>query len=150
MTTAVQIAQFYTTLLSNNKDSGANLAADVFYGDQTKIVGPRTLCVEPAGKENAFTRAAAARSVKRTFTTYIYVYANAVVSDSDNRLTSDLLAESVEDLIHKHPTCGGLVINALVTNIEPGYVTKQTGTTYVASRLTITSSKEEYLPASEE
>lgn len=147
-TTAVQISQYYVTLLEANKSVGANLGADVFYGDQTKIAGPRTACVEPGQKTSEFTRSASGRAVKRTFQTYVYVYSNYTSSETDNRLDSDLTAEAIETLIHKYPTCGGLVNSVLVETIEPGYVTKSTGTTYMASRLTISAIKEEFLPQS--
>jgi len=147
-TTAVQVSQFYVTLLKANKTAGALLGADVFYGDQTKIAGPRTACIEPGQKTSEFTRSASGRAVKRVYQTYIYVYSNYTSSETDNRLDSDLTAEAIEVLIHQYPTCGGLVNSALVETIEPGYVTKSTGTTYVASRLTINAIKEEFLPQS--
>jgi len=147
-TTAVQVSQFYVTLLNNNKATGANLGADVFYGDQTKISGPRTACVEPGQKSSERTRSASGMAVKRTYQTYVYVYSNYTSSETDNRLDSDLTAEAIEKLVHQYPTCGGLVNSVLVETIEPGYVTKITGTTYVASRLTISAIKEEFLPQS--
>lgn len=150
MTTIVELAQFYETLFNNNKESGATLNADVFYGDQSRLIGPLSLCVEPGQKENERTRAASGRAVKRTFTIYVYAYSNSVDSDSGNRILADSLAEKVEDLVHKYPTCGGMAQNVLVSLVEPGYVTKQSNTTYTAARLTITIIKEEYLPESAE
>lgn len=150
MTTIVELAQFYETLFKNNRTTGALLSADVFYGDQTKLNGPLTLCVEPGQKDNERTRAASGRAVKRTFTIYVYAYANYTSSESDNRLKADQLAEKVEDLIHQYPTCSGRGVSVLVTNVEPGYVTKQSNTTYTATRLTISITKEEFLPQSAE
>lgn len=149
MTTLTELNQYYVDLFTANKTSGDNLGADCFYGDQTKLAGPLTLCVEPGQKTNERTKAASAMAVKRTYSIYVLVYAN-FLSDTENRTACDELAEKVEDLVHKHPTCDGKSVSVLVTSIEPGYVTKSSGTTYVASRVTITLIKEEYLPASME
>lgn len=148
MTTLVQFADYYVSLFDSLKTT-LNID-NVFFGDQTQIPGPRTVCVETNEKQNELTRAASARAVKKTFTIYIFVYCNRLADQHENRKESDILAEAVEDEISKRPRCGGLVNHTMVTLLESGYVTKPTNDVIAANRLTVTGIVEEFLPESVE
>lgn len=136
MTTLVDFSQYYVDLFKTL--SGLDVTPDqVFFGDQSAIQGPRTICVEPDRKINTFTAAAAARMLKIEVRTFIFVYCNRVVDQHENRLESDQLAELVEAQIWLRPTCGGLVDRIFVDQVESGYVPKSRTSVVAANRLTV-------------
>lgn len=146
MTTLIQFADYYVDLFEND----VTLNVDVFFGDQTKIRGPLTVCIEPNQKRNTKTRSASARAVHRDYSIYILIYCNRLEDSHSNRHECDSLAETIEEIIYKHPTCGGKVIDVNVGSVESGYVTKSGTGIIAATRLTVTGQNEEFLPASVE
>lgn len=140
------IAKHLEKLLGDNKEDLG--IYDIFYGDQDRIPHTPTVCVEPGDKRRELNGAPRRTSV--IITTYLLVYHNPVKSVAQIREEDDLLAESVESLIHQDAQMkdsGGndQVIDSLVTVIESGYQVKA-NTLFRASRMTIEVRSQVQLP----
>jgi hypothetical protein len=138
------VGVFLATLLTEN--IGALGIKAVFYGDQVKLPSTPVVCVEPDGKSRILS--STTRRTDIELRVFVIVYHSAVKSPQSNRYDSDLLAESIEELIHTKRTMGGLVIHSMVTAIESGYSTKETSLVR-ASRLTVEARSKTQLPMEE-
>ena len=96
---------------------------DVFYGDQELIPRSPAACVETGTKDRSLR--GATRRTDNAFTVYVLVYHSEVRSPQSNRRDADVLAESIETLLHQDKTLGGLVTHCYVTRLESGYSRKQ-------------------------
>lgn len=101
----------------------AELAADyVFYGDQKKVPGARTLCVEPGLKQRALAGQGASNRTTNEFTIYVLGYVQRVDDISAITEEGDLWGEQIEAKIHENSRFDGLVIRGFCTSIQYGYV----------------------------
>ena len=117
--------------------------ADVFYGDQSRIPRTPAACIEPGDKKREYV--GAPRRTEVGFTVYVIVYHYSLQSIQETQNENDLLAESIETLIHSNVTLNGLVIDSLVSNIELGYQAKG-NTMFRASKITIEAKSRVQLP----
>ena len=131
----------YNLLMTNSVSLGLQL---VTYGDQLQLPVTPAACVEPDNKQNSYK--GMQRAIYVDFQVSVYVYYGKVDSIQQNKREADQLGESIETLLHKDPTCGGLVTKSLVTAIEPGYADK-VGTLYRTTKITFTGGSQDRLPA---
>lgn len=117
--------------------------AMVLYGDQERIGQVPLVCVEPSEKSRSF--AGAPRRTSIDFEVYVLVYYGTMQSTAANRKDVDRIAEAVEARLNGALTCGGLVINSLVTNLTSGVANKG-GSLMRATRLTFTATSRVNLP----
>jgi hypothetical protein len=115
----------------------------VLYGDQEKIGVVPLVCVEPSDKSREFV--GAPRRTEISFEVFVLVYYGTMQSTAANRRDVDTIAEAVETRLHTALTCGGLVINSLVTNLTSGVANKG-GSLMRATRLTFTATSRVNLP----
>lgn len=145
-TSYIEIAELLMTKLQNN--SMALGLQGVFYGDQNLIPATPVVCVEPDGKD--VTQITGFRKIDYDVNIFLLVYHGAIGSIQLNRQNTDLLAESIETLIHADK---GLlradgtasVIHCYITKIASGYV-KKGNSTLRASRLTFLAKTQAQLP----
>jgi hypothetical protein len=78
---------------------------------------------------------------------YLLVYHEKIVDDQQNQLAAERLTEAVEALMHQDSSLDGLVIDSMVTNVEPGYVHRG-GAKVKASRMTFQCTSQKMLPYS--
>jgi hypothetical protein len=102
------------------------------------------VCVEPDHKTNQLK--GAPRRIRIDIRNFLLVYFAYVGSPQDNRHAADELAESIETLLHKDATLGGLVIDSMVDDVESGYVTKS-GSLVRGSRITFSAQSQGMLPS---
>jgi hypothetical protein len=120
----------------------------IYYGDQNKLPITPIACVEPDNKD--IISISPFRKVEIELTLYIVVYHSYVESPQANRQEADLMAESIETLIHADK---GLlrtdgtprVIHCYIKQVTSGYVKKGTSTVR-ASRLTFSARTQNQLP----
>src|SRR4051812_41667019 len=104
----------------------------VYYGDQNKIPVTPAACVEPDEKPREYK--GAQRMTRVSLHLYVLVYHSKVQSPQQNRRDADIMAESIETLIHADATLGGLVIDGMCTAVSSGYANRG-GTMMRASRI---------------
>lgn len=118
----------------------------IFYGDQDRIPGYPTICLEPDVtnfSEPSSTYLGRKTTVELNF--FIFVYHGEVRDPIANRRDADVLATSCKNVVHSHMTGEGRVIYCWVDSITSGYSTKA-GTLVRASRLTVKATTQEQLP----
>jgi hypothetical protein len=108
---------------------------DVYYGDQEKIARSPSVAVETGNKNRDLT--GAPRRTTITLQVFLILYHSKVQDNQVTRLECDLMAETIEDELHKaeHVTLGGLVSHSMVTNVEYGYA-RRANTLWTATRMT--------------
>lgn len=119
------VAQRIFDLIDANKVSLT--LDDVFYGDQDKIPGGRTACIEPVQKQTPMD--GVPDMVRNEFTVVILIYLEKVIELQNLRKECDLLAEAIEDLLHlhldlddnAHTPNSGIVIHGWVVENMSGY-----------------------------
>lgn len=116
---------------------------DVFYGDQERIPRHPAVCVESGDKAQELN--GAPRRTAVTLECILLVYHSKVQQTQTSRRELELLNEAVELLIHQNRTMDDTVIHCMVTQIEPGYMSKN-GTMMRASRITIVGNSQVMLP----
>lgn len=116
---------------------------DIWYGDQDKT--PRTPCAAVESGPKTRELNGAPRRTMVTMTIYVLVYHEKILDVQQNQLESEKLNEAVEALLHQDAALDGLVIDSMVTNVEPGYVNRG-GAKVKASRITFTCTSQKMLP----
>ena len=143
-TSLVTFSEYIIGLLKANALTLGVKPVAIFYGDQDTVPYSPTICVDPEQKTTEY--AAAMRNIDVTFTTHVIIYHSQFTSAADNAVNADRLAESIETLFHTDPTCGGIVLDSHVSQIESGYAQRE-NTIYRASRLTCVGRSKARLPA---
>lgn len=124
----------------------SGLADSVYYGDQDRVDGGNTICVEPDTKVNDLTNSSAARGINIEFVIQILVYTAKLQSVVSQRLENDRVAEAVEDLIHADKNFGGMLIHGYITTIASGY-SRKTDTIVRTSRIEYHGISQNRLPS---
>jgi hypothetical protein len=137
----VVMAQYLHDLIAANQVTLG--VQDVFYGDQVKIPRTPTVCVESDLKNR--TLSGTARKVDLTMTCFILIYGSAVAEVQSKRKAVDVLAESIEGLIHANSTLGGNFIHSFIPTMQSGLANKS-GTQFRSSRLTVQALSQTLLP----
>ena len=109
------ITQAVVDLLASDKDLGLS---KVYYGDQAGIPQVPSATVEAGNAERAYTQTGL--QTTRTVPIIIVIYHGKVADVQGIKKSLDEYATLVETKLHEDSTLGGLVINGLVTSIEPG------------------------------
>jgi hypothetical protein len=120
------------------KDTFTTPIADVWYGDQERILRTPTVCVEPNTKGR--TLEGVPNMTRNEFEIFVLVYVNKVTDLQQNRKDADQLAYEIELLIHqdlqlRDATGAPTMIHGYVRENESGYTVKS-GTLYRSARLT--------------
>ena len=111
------ITQAVVDLLAGDKDLGLS---KVYYGDQAGIPQVPSATVEAGSAERQYTQTGL--QTTRVVPIIIIIYHGKVADVQDIKKSLDEYATLVETKLHEDSTLGGLVINGLVTSIEPGGV----------------------------
>jgi hypothetical protein len=120
----------------------------VYYGDQDKLAVTPCLCVESG--EVTRELIGYPRKIKVTLHTHILLYHSAIRSVQTQREAGDIVIDDLTAVLHANHTLRDddgqpMVLDSLVTDIQPGYVTK--GETLLrGARLTIRLTSQELLP----
>jgi hypothetical protein len=130
----------YDTLVAASPELGIN---DIFKGDQLKIARTPTVCIEPTTKRRQLVGAPRRTETEVEFD--LLVYHSRVDDNQRNREDLDILADGIEEVIHKDPTMGGLVIHSMVSSMDPGYSAKGS-VFYRAYKITVQCQIREMLP----
>jgi hypothetical protein len=96
--------------------------SDIYYGDIEKVPRSPSIAVEPVERPREL--AGVSMQVENAFTVYIFVYVLGIDSSQDLRKSCDVLAESIEDVLHTNKKLSGLLIQSWVTNFESGYAVR--------------------------
>lgn len=121
----------------------ANSIQQTFYGD-VENVGPTPLiCVVPGNKSRVLE--GSPRKTVVDFEVTVIVYLGRLGDTEATLAGSDTTAEIVETRLHSNPTCGGLVIHSMVTDLTSG-VSNKGGSLIRAARLTWTARSQVLLP----
>jgi hypothetical protein len=135
----------FAAVLSNPSHVLYDHTWQVFYGDQDKIPGGLTACVEPSDKTRALTGYPRKTSVDVQI--YVILYVNLLQGPVNNRLLSDQFAEWVEAVLHADAQLGDTAIQSLVSRVESGYVGKGDAILR-ATRVTFDIQSQQQLPQS--
>ena len=95
---------------------------DVFYGDQNRIPNIPSITVEGGDKDRSYTQTGLQTVVN--LPVFIYIYHSGIRDLQITKKACDELAEAVEALLHTDVNLGGLVVNGLVTSMEPGFANR--------------------------
>lgn len=115
MSSLSEITQAVIDLLKDNESLGL---AKVYYGDQAGIPEVPSATVETGSAEREYTQTGL--QTTRTIPIIVVIYHGQVGDVQIIKKSLDDLADAVEVALHADNTLGGLVINGLVTSIEPG------------------------------
>jgi len=130
MSSLSEITQAVVDLLKADLTLGLS---KVYYGDQAGIPLVPSATVEAGSAEREYTQTGL--HTTRTVPIIIVIYHGKVDDVQTIKKSLDDFAQAVEDALHQDSTLGGLVINGLVTSIEPG-VASVGKAQYQAHRLT--------------
>jgi len=114
------IVQYIVDKLEANKTSLG--IVDVFYGDQHLIPNIPSVTVEGGDKQREYTQTGMQTTV--SLPVYIYIYHSGIRDLQITKKACDELTEAIETLLHQDVDLGGLVINGLVTDVEPGFANR--------------------------
>jgi hypothetical protein len=114
------VTEAVKTLLDTNANTLGLLG--VFYGDENLIPDYPAATVHGGTKRRVI---ATTRQYDIFMPVQVILYFGKVDNLRLNTKESELLAESVEDLLHSDRKMGGLVINSFVTRMEPGQLVRQ-------------------------
>ncbi len=114
------IVQYIVDKFEANKNALG--VKNVYYGDQNRIPHIPSITVEGGDKDREYTQTGLQTTV--SLPVYIYVYHSGIRDLQITKKANDELSEAVEALLHQDVNLGGLVINGLVVNIEPGYANR--------------------------
>lgn len=114
-----EVALYLQTMIENS-----DLVDSVYYGDQDRLDGGNTVCVEPDTKSNSLANSSSARGINIEFVVQIFVYTTKLQSVLTQRLENDQLAEALEDLIHADKSFGGILTHGYIETIASGYSRK--------------------------
>lgn len=115
MSSLSAITQAVVDLLAGDSTLGLS---KVYYGDQAGIPEVPSATVEVGSADRQYTQTGL--QTTRTIPVIIVIYHAKVGDVQIIKKDLDDFAQSVEDKLHTDSTLGGLVINGLVTSIEPG------------------------------
>ncbi len=115
MSDLAEITQAVVDLLGADKSLGLS---KVYYGDQAGIPEVPSATVEAGTAEREYTQTGL--QTTRTVLVIIIIYHGKVADVQEIKKELDQFATAVETKLHTDSTLGGLVINGLVTSIEPG------------------------------
>lgn len=138
-------AQYFVDLLEIHKEDPALALKGVAYGDQQKIPFTPFVCVEPGVVRRVLN--GAPRRVMVTIDTHILTYHGAVRSTSENFKGADDTTDAIMQLVHADAKLGGMCIDSLVREIEPGYQRRGTSL-FRATMLTVEARQQEQLSSS--
>lgn len=131
-----------TKILDNKSSLGLQ---DVLYGNQVNIPRTPTAVVNPGIKRRTLRGVSAPGG--RTWndiTVFVIVHNSKVGNEDEERLLVDRLAESIETLLHKDTTMGGILVHGFVHEWNPGETTLQGGE-FRTVRMTYIGTTETYL-----
>lgn len=94
--------------------------ADVFYGDQNLIPQTPAVCVEGMLKDRKIPEGTTSHRTFNQMSVLLMVYHSEMDSNEATQRDVELLAESIESLLHNDVTMGGNVIHGYVVQLEPG------------------------------
>lgn len=97
---------------------GMSSEDDVYYGDQSRYPKFPSVAVEPGPQEREMKATGLQQRV--SFDVSIYVYHGPIASQSSNSKATDVLAETLIDIVHSDRQLGGYLIHSHITAIEPG------------------------------
>ena len=117
MSSLSAITQALIDLLAGDKDLGLTR---VYYGDQQGYPSIPSASVEHEGSTRTYTQTGL--QTTRIIECTIIIYHGKAEDVQTVKKELDQYAQAVEDLLHTDSTMGGLVINGLVTSMEPGTV----------------------------
>lgn len=142
MSDSVQTLTQYVqdTLDAGKVDSGIQ---DIWYQDQQKIPRYPAACVIPGTKTRDYN--GNARRTLVNLEVYVIIYFGKVQDIQENNIATVDIAETVERQLHVDSRCGGIVIQSLVTEVDPGYANRS-GTLVAATRLTFSATSQISLP----
>ena len=118
-----EVAQALVDLLQDDWQTiGTEKKSDIYYGDQ--LLYPRfpSVAVEASPQEREIQQTGLQQRIR--FTMGIIVVSGGLKGMSERRKDADELAERVVDQIHTDRTLGAIVINGIITSIEPGFITR--------------------------
>lgn len=145
-TSVVDAADYLVTLLTSQMTQTGLKA--VYYGDQETLPVTPCACVETGNKARELR--GVPKRYNLTMEVYVLVYHSGVTDVQTQRRSNDVLAETLEDLIHqdhkmKRTDGTDRFLDAVVSASEPGYVTKG-GSVVRATRLTVSIMSQQSLP----
>ncbi len=91
----------------------------VYFGDQELIPEYPAVTVEPGTKTRTIR---ALHEYELNLTTTIYLYHGKVQSSETTMKENTALAEELEDVLAEHRKMDGVIINSIVTRMDPGIV----------------------------
>lgn len=118
MSSLSAITQAVVDLLSADTSLGLS---KVYYGETAGIPLVPSATVEVGTSERQYTQTGL--QTTRTVPIIIVIYHGLVADSQIIKKELDDFAQAVENKLHLDSTLGGLVINGLVTSIEPGAAT---------------------------
>jgi hypothetical protein len=116
---------------------------NVWIGDREKFPYFPCVTVEADTKNREYM--GAPRKTLITFGCIVVIFHGAARDLQDNYSDVLTLGETVEGLLHADPKQGGLVIDSLVTRVEPAFANRG-GALLRATRLTLTATSQKLLP----
>lgn len=145
-TSVVDAADYLVTLLTSQMTQTGLQA--VYYGDQETLPVTPCACVETGNKSRELT--GMQKKYSLSMEVYVLVYHSGVTDVQTQRRNNDVLAETIEDLIHqdhnmKRTDGTNRFLDTFVSTSEPGYVTKG-GSVVRATRLTVSILSQQFLP----
>ena len=148
-----EVAARIQELITDEADTLFGEDYQIFYGDQSRIGITPTICVESGVSVRRLGGIATHGRTENELTTYVIIYYGKVDSNQETKLASDQLGKTVAKYLDTNTTLerdgdGGIVIHGWVTEIDPGYISKDKGNTlYHAVRLTWTGKSKTILGA---
>lgn len=138
-----EIAKAIFTLLE--RDAGELDVGRVFYGDQNKVPGARTVCVEPGTLARNLAGGGSSNRTDNLAVVYVLIYVQRV--DNVDAITEegDRLGTAVMNKLHENGKLDGLVVSSYVTLSEYGYTPRLQGQLWRTVRLTWQGLNKTYL-----
>lgn len=117
MSSLSEITQALIDLLASDNSLGLTR---VYYGDQQGYPSVPSATIEHEGSTREYTQTGL--QTTRTVECVVIVYHGKAEDVQTVKKELDQYAQAVENRLHSDSTLGGLVINGLVTSMEPGTV----------------------------
>jgi hypothetical protein len=114
--------------------------ADVWFGDQTLLPHTPALCIEPGRKQRLLK--GIPDLTQNSIDTSLLLYHSAISETQANRVQAIQTAEAVERFLHinhfnlQNAAGDQIVVYGFITDMDPGYAYKNTGTLYSAVQMT--------------
>lgn len=137
----VEAATYIYDLLKTTYAADTSIA--VYYGDQSYLDKSIAFCVEPDIKSNEYV--SAFRKTKNEIRVMVLAY--SMLSDDQNRIRADTLAEDMADIVQNTTNWHADFIDCHAERIESGYAPKA-NTMMRATRVVFKITTQEMLPTS--